>query len=342
MRETETLLIVTEANEKVASGHLFECIVCYKELVKKKREVHLMINADIPYKFRERLPQEYVEYPSDIQNDIPFLLKYIQKNHVSVIIFNLRKIENNFIRSLKRIADLQIVCIDEFGHRELDADIIINPMVDQYYWKYENSNTHLFCGSKYLILSPEIVEYHSKEKIINEKVRVITVSMGGVDAPGTTVKLVKWMKEAGIAEQAHINLVLGGAFCYKDELWKEIANDEKFCVYQNISDIYELFWQSDLAVCAGGNTLHELAAIGVPTIVIPSMPHEERNGKTFEEMGFSLCCDNALNVRKTDFLNSFIAIKDFEVRSNMSCKGKMISDGMGYRRVCDIIENMCL
>ena len=37
------VLIVTEANNKVASGHLFECLVCYEEL-KKDCTAYLMVN----------------------------------------------------------------------------------------------------------------------------------------------------------------------------------------------------------------------------------------------------------------------------------------------------------
>ena len=42
---------------------------------------------------------------------------------------------------------ISIICIDEFGHRNLQADIIVNPMIDSYYWNYGESDARLFCGA---------------------------------------------------------------------------------------------------------------------------------------------------------------------------------------------------
>lgn len=46
------VLIVTEVNNKVASGHLFECLVCYEEL-QEDCNVYLMVNADMPPLFKK-------------------------------------------------------------------------------------------------------------------------------------------------------------------------------------------------------------------------------------------------------------------------------------------------
>ena len=76
----------------------------------------------------------------------------------------MRKIENNFLKevmySLPR--DIKVVCIDELGHRELMADIIINPMINSYYWNYGNSRAQLFCGAEYLILPQIVSKIHLK------------------------------------------------------------------------------------------------------------------------------------------------------------------------------------
>ena len=330
------VLIVTEANNKVASGHLFECIVCYNELIKWIPDTFLMVNSDMPPQFKEKLPQGYCEYRSDIQMESDYLVQYILENQIGVIVFNLREISNDFIKKLRQVLSVRIICIDEFGHRTLDADIIINPMIDESYWQYD-SNAALYCGAEYLVLPPQIVKYHEMDKRVNNVIRTVTVSMGGVDAPGSTLKIAKWLSE--MWETVQLNIVIGGGFSYREELNEIIKNKEHVAVYQNIDFIYDLFFESDLAICAGGNTLHELAIIGVPTIVIPSMPHELKNGQAFQKKGFSLCCDLSDKIKQKDFINSLKMLESAEQRRAMCLRGRKAADGKGYERVCCIVRN---
>jgi spore coat polysaccharide biosynthesis predicted glycosyltransferase SpsG len=334
------VLIITEANETVASGHLFESIVTYNIFKKNCIDVSLMVNDDMPDNLKERLPLGYVTYISNIQQETEYLCRYVEEQGISILFFNLRKIENDFINAIKRCMDVFIICIDEFGHRRLDADIIVNPMVDEYYWNYPETNARIFCGSKYLVLPESVSEFHVKEKKINERICNITVSMGGVDAKGTTLKLAKWIPKC--CGNANINIVIGGGFPYKQKLLKIINRKDKVTLYENISYLHEMFYNSDLAVCAGGNTLHELAAIGVPTIVIPSMPHEVKNGQKFQRKGFSMCCSCADSVTEDELAKAILCLNDSKCRRLMSENGKKLADGKGAERIYEVLtDNFC-
>lgn len=332
----KSILIVTEANERVASGHLFECIICYEEL-RKEWNVHLLINEDMPIKFKEKLPENYIEYKSNIQEEIATLINYIVEYSINLVLFNLREIGNDFLKKLREESDVNIICIDEFGHRALDADVIINPMISEKYWNYM-SKAKLYCGAEYLVLPPKIAKYHKVDNPIKNSIHLITVSMGGVDAPGTTLKMAEWLPH--IMGDVRINLVLGGGFLYKEKLERIVEGNINITVYQNIDFLYDLFLESDLAICAGGNTLHELAIMGIPTLVIPSMPHELENGMTFQKKGFSICCDMADQITEQNFKKNIVGIENMKVRMNMKKRGKQITDGNGAERVCRIIKNI--
>ena len=43
----DTIFIVTEANERVATGHLIECIACVDELLQNEYEVSFWINDNM-------------------------------------------------------------------------------------------------------------------------------------------------------------------------------------------------------------------------------------------------------------------------------------------------------
>lgn len=333
------ILIVTEANERVASGHLFECIVCADYFQSHGLSADLMVNKDMPSQFRQRITNGYLTYQSDIQKEPDYLISCINRNFYQIVIFNLRAIKNEFLKNIKKKTDAYLICIDEFGNRRLEADIIINPMIDETYWNYD-TNAKLYCGEQYLVLPLDLQEYHQKQKNIKKNIETVTVSMGGVDCRNTTLKLAEWLPQ--IAGDIDMNIVLGGGYLHKDKLENVIADNDKVHIYQNISYLSRLFFESDLAICAGGNTLHELAVIGTPAIVVPSMPHEVKNGEAYQRKGFSLCGNNSLLFEKGELKELYQIVKEETVRKEMSYHGKMIADGKGFKRIYDVVSQIMI
>jgi spore coat polysaccharide biosynthesis predicted glycosyltransferase SpsG len=330
------ILLITEANEQVASGHLMECLVCRQYLNQMCMEADLLVNGDMPVALKERIEDGYFTYQSNIQKEIAFLIDFVNGKRYSKILFNLRKIENDFLLQIKENTGKQIICIDEFGNRRLDADIIVNPMIDEYYWKY-NTRAKLYCGAEYLVLPVKLQEFRKKIRKINEKIKTVTVSMGGVDIGDTTLHLAEWFPL--LDDELEINLVLGGAYQKEKELRELIANSDNIRMFHNISYLDRLFFESDLAFCAGGNTLHELAVLGVPAIVVPSMPHEVRNGKAFESAGFSFCGSIAEQFSFQELVDLYSRIETKQVRENMRDAGKKMADGRGYERIYEILKD---
>lgn len=330
------ILLVTEANERVASGHLMECLVCRQYLKQMGVEVGLLVNGDMSAALRDRIEGRYFTYQSDIQKEIAFLIDFINTNRYLKILFNLRKIENDFLIQIRDTNIKQIICIDEFGNRKLDADVIINPMIDKHYWKYD-TGAKLYCGSEYLVLPIELQEFRKKTKKIDTKIRKVTVSMGGVDIGDTTLRLAEWLPL--LNDELEINLVLGGAYQKEKELRELTADNDKIRVFYNISYLSRLFFESDLAFCAGGNTLHELAVLGIPAIVVPSMQHELQNGKAFERAGFSFCGSIAGQFSYQELVELYDRIKIKKVREDMRDAGKKLADGRGYDRIYRILKD---
>lgn len=331
----EKIIVLTEADEKVASGHLKECTVLIEELQKAGYCTMLWVNEDIPKGFLKGISAEYVKYHRPLESGIVEVISYMEQESVQLLIFNLRRVDNEVILKVKKKTDALVLCIDELGHRRLDCDIIINPMIDESFGQYEGNYRKKFLGGKYLILPIKYHEWNREEKKIKDKIEEITISMGGVDINNTTGKIVNWLQEQEL-DAIKVNVVLGGGYTYLNEL-KSIINSKKFFVFQNIDYLDRLFFNSDIAFCAGGNTLHELACIGTSAIVIPTMPHEYQNGKTFENKGFGRCYRSfeefILNME-----GCFFEYFNKEKRFMHMMAGKFCSDGFGYLRVLEIVQ----
>lgn len=328
------ILVVTEANECVASGHLFECLETCNYLISKNIECILLVNSDMQDGLKRRININYYEYSKNIQNELEFLISFLREHRIDTVMFNLRDIKNEFVQLLKQKIDVCIISVDEFGNKTLDADIIVNPMIDSSFWKYDTKGK-VYCGEQYLVLPLKLQEYHNRDKDIRDQIKKITVSMGGVDVGNSTIKLAKWLKDDQSIDI--LNLVLGGGYRQEEELREVVRDAKNVKIYRNIDFLSELFFGSDLAFCSGGNTLHELAVIGTPTIVIPSVPHEVKNGKAYEEKGFSYCASIAKDFNYDEFLQVCKKIKPYSIREDMSIAGKSQVDGKGYERIYDIL-----
>lgn len=335
-----TIFIVTEANASIATGHLLECIDCMEELKEIGYDVLFWINDDAECSLKERINCLYQQYRHSIEKDYTLLLDEIRKKQPVAILFNLRQISDSFLVELRCMlpTETKLICIDEFGHRSLQADIIINPMIDPYYWEYGESKAHLFCGAEYLVLSEKLEILHKKEKGIKEIINRIVVTMGGVDPRNYTMDLMESTVER--FTDSAIDIIVGGGNQNRESIKKKAANYQNITVRENISNLPDLLFEADLVICAGGNTLHEAACIGTPAIVLPSMPHEERTARCFEKSGFGITVDVSSDCWKKDIFAIFERVVPMSVRSEMSISGKKISDGSGRKRIAEIIRNI--
>ena len=334
-----SIIIVTEANENVATGHLMECIVCAEELGKKDFFISFWINKDAKEDLKERIPCTYQEYEKTIEKDYESLYKQIGIVHPNAIVFNLRKISKNFLNKIRNISpnSSKLICIDELGHRELPADVIINPMIDSYYWNYGDSKARLFCGHKYLILPPELAELHLRNKVINKEIKNIVITMGGVDPKNHTFHLIDIISHN--YSDATIYIIIGGGNLHQKEITEQSKKYSNIKIYKNVSNLPQKMFQADLMICAGGNTLHETACVGTPAMIIPSMPHEKITAKYFEKNGFGYVIDVDKNFYNK-IVNICVRLTEVQERKRMSENGKKISDGLGWKRVIGIIEDM--
>lgn len=331
-----SVLLVTEANERVASGHLLECAELARLLRAEGVHVDVAVNDDACDAFKLRLGGPYLEYHQNAEADVVFFSDLLRGKKYSVIVTNLREVHDEWISRLRDICDAAIICIDEWGHRFLSCDVIINPMIDPFFWEYGASPAKLYAGQDYLILPEKITVYHERQNSIPEKIGRACVSMGGVDKFGSTVKIARWLLEKH--PDVQLDVILGGGFRYQEELESVIQGRDNVRFMQNISDIYDYFEAADIAFCAGGNTLHELACIGTPAVIVPTMPHERSNGNRFGIMGFGITLGMAEELSDGELAAAWEKLSDRKNRQDMMLSGKRICSGNGGKLVVEIIK----
>lgn len=335
-----SLAIFTEYSNQIGSGHLIESYNLARFALIKGVKVLIWIRDTAPASILAKFPYPYNFFHFfSSQKEIDKIQKTIISNGCKVILFNFRKVSNEAL-SLFKYKNFKLICIDELGNRHLDCDVVINPLIAEKYHNYSSTNDDLkfYTGPDYLPLSAGFSQAHIKKRVFNKEIKTVSVSLGGVDRTGTTLKLIDAL--AQWKQEVIKNIVLGAGFLYLADIYKriELLKDRNFRIYHNIANIESLFLESDIAFTAGGDTLYELACLGTPAIVLYEDEHEKENGLAFERLGFGVCLGRGVQANKKDIFSALKRFEDVKIRRMHSFRGKEIVDGKGSHRILKIIE----
>jgi spore coat polysaccharide biosynthesis predicted glycosyltransferase SpsG len=98
--------------------------------------------------------------------------------------------------------------------------------------------------------------------------------------------------------------------------------------------VRDLARSSDLAVCAGGQTLLELGSLGVPAICLLTAANQKANAVGLQKAGFSTLAGSLDDPACLDELGVLLRkLLPFEVRAHRSGIGRKLVDGKGALRV---------
>ena len=103
---------------------------------------------------------------------------------------------------------------------------------------------------------------------------------------------------------------------------------------RSLQPLRDALLEADLAILAGGTTLHEAAATGLPAISVPIVPHQYDRAGQYQRLGLGLMIDPekpCFERRITETLDALAA--DPARRGRMARRGQALVDGRGAERL---------
>ncbi|MFX0100551.1 MAG: GNAT family N-acetyltransferase [Candidatus Hodarchaeota archaeon] len=175
------------------------------------------------------------------------------------------------------------VFIDDNNRLDFPRGIILNGSVYA-----ENLNYREYKGLKNL-LGPKYIPLRDAFQNLQEKknpkdIGKIMVTFGGTDTKNLTQKILQFLINNYPSLKKYV--ILGNGFKNKDQIKKISGEKIKFIENADAGQMKEVMMKSDIAISSCGQTLYELAAVGVPTIGIGVAENQRRNIEKFKEIGF--------------------------------------------------------
>lgn len=270
-----------DVNEQVATGHAMRCITYAKELINKYGAIVLFFVADDNGKiFIEQRGMTAVCLNSqfdELDLEIELLKKQICAYRITNLIIDSYFVTYSYLKNLK--SRVKITYIDDILKFAYPVDVLINYNIyadkKAYEKLYDGECPELFLGLKY---APLRAEFKSVKHIVRDKVSNVLITTGGADKFNIAGTISDFLLSCEELNDITFHIVSGS---FADST----SNNERIVVHKNVTNMAQLMMGCDIIISAGGFTLYEACACGVPTISISFADNQLMNVKKFDQMG---------------------------------------------------------
>lgn len=266
------IIFRVEGYRELGLGHVYNCITLAFSMI--EHDILLVISEksiEGIEKIREtNLPYKIIKNESEIE-------EIINNFKPDVWVNDCLDTTKEYIENLKSKIK-RVVTIEDLGTGIEVADAVINAL-----YKPVN-NKHVYSGYKYVCLRDEFqVEHPTK---FSDKVKNILIMFGGTD-PANLNKMLynSILKFSEKYKNIKFNFITGIGYD-AERNGVTTQKDKNIYVYPNVPRVTKYMKHADLAITSQGRTIYELAAMGVPSIVLSQNKREQTHLFARLEHGF--------------------------------------------------------
>lgn len=350
------ILIRADGSSRTGSGHLMRCMTIAQQLAGKENAIFLTRTQESAVFVRERgftarvlwdfekerkasIEEKRMEEELPWLEELPYLEAWVKGQRPYCILVDSYQASEEYLAAVSRW--VPVIYLDDFGERAYPVSMLVNYNVfadkENYERLYKDRETLCLTGPEYIPIRPAFTK---KKYPVRKKAENVLLLTGG----GDYYRLVwKFLQEFGKREELqglHFHLVCGYYSGQEKELSEKADACPNFTLYENVKEIWNLMERCDLAITAGGTTVYELCAMGVPLLGYSFADNQRPVLSYLQDQGIAPDCgdyrvlgDN-LFAHMAEVLNS---CRNYALRKRISEKEKVLVDGKGAKRIAEAI-----
>lgn len=334
--------IRVDANDKIAMGHLMRCISIGTRLRELNQEVVFIMSEEYGSDFLIEKEFEYISLNNDYMDkhgEIECLYEVIKEKNIDKLLIDSYQVDGGYMNALKG-KGVKLVYIDDMILEEYPVDMLINYTIGIENGGYDHmgyENTKLLLGADYIPLRPE---FEREPIVINDRVLKVFITSGGTDEFGVVEMLTSALSLGEFKDLDKVIVV--GKFYNNDE--KILCLQEKYGkieLHKDVKDICSVMRECDVAISAGGTTLAELSACGIPTICYAIADNQLGGVKAYSDNNVMIYAGDIRtsidNVRDNVCNGLFKLLNDRIIREDFARNARHYVDGKGAIRIAENI-----
>ena len=350
------VVIRADANSKIGMGHVMRCLSVADALVKCGEEV-LFVTADdtpVPLLTKKGVPYRvlHTDY-ADMEAELPELWNALselpqrvesseealpQRN--TAILVDSYYVTEKYLAALKK--RITTIYMDDIYAFSYPVDMLINYNIYGEEMGYEKdaafADTKILLGTEYVPLREEFSAAEQQRTAADGGILITT---GGSDSFNLAGQLLMEAMKYDALKEKEYHVVSGSLNPHIGELQALAQKHENIHIHCNVTNMAELMAESEVALSAGGSTLYELCAMGVPVIAFSFAENQERLVQTFVKRGIAQYGGNYRTDGNKMIQNTIAGLEtlleDENLRTEYRKKARTLVDGKGAVRIAEAI-----
>ena len=273
--------IRADANKEIGTGHVMRCLSIATELKDMGQQVCFLVADESAVLLLETKGQDYRVLHSDfryMEEELEKVLEIVctgkdtaTDKSKDFFLADSYFVTDEYFRQIRN--HMPVGYVDDKGVVPFELDLLINYNIFAEEALYEGQNARLILGPAY---APLRKEFRQVDYSLREQVGQVMITTGGSDKYNLAGKILEKVLEHP-ATSGLKYCVVSGVYNVHYEALKQIErNYENVEILSDVKDMWRLMGDSDIAITAGGSTMYELSAVGVPILCFSFVDNQEQ------------------------------------------------------------------
>lgn len=350
----------TDGNEEIAIGHIMRCL----SIARACRDLHAEICFLVSDEKSMAVLKECFVSPSefsvqclhsnykDLESEL-FSLQSVLENSsaaahsagVPILFIDSYFVTEAYLSELRKLC--RVAYIDDMLLFDYPVDLVINYdiLIEEMSAEVRYRKAHCrLLGADY---TPLRNQFQNVPYEVRREARNILISTGSTDKYNTAGELLKRIFSAQSApdlKKCCYHVITSRMNAYFQPLEQLAAMYPAIRIHENVHDMADLMAQCDLSVSAGGTTLCELCAVGVPAISFVIADNQLNAVKGFSSKEIIPYAGDA-RLSSADVIEAIIMflkknINSYENRQTASRNMRAFIDGRGSVRIASALMRL--
>lgn len=344
-----------DANEAIATGHLMRCIAIAAECRRRGQQCLFLMAED---KETSRLKDRQFSFEvlhtrwNALEEELPVLCEVVKREHIDWLVVDTYQATPEYLRQLNQI--VPVLYIDDMALETYSVSVLLHyglcPDLKEYKKRYVDTKTKLLAGLKYIPLREEFSPkeeclpqkgcVEGEKESLDQRERSILITTGGTDPYNITGKLLVLCLLHPSFSGYQYHVIVGSMNNHENELRKMELEHTNIHLHKNVTNMEMYMRQCQLAVSAGGTTLFELCACGIPTICFSFADNQQAGTAGMGKRKIMQYAGDArdTNVAETIRDQLLSLIQSRTLRQEYTNRMRELVDGKGVQRIADVLS----
>lgn len=331
-----------DGGREIGMGHIRRCLSVSAALRESGEQTCFLVADDAAVSLLDAQGQDYRVLNSSWQNpeeELKTLLPMLRESGRGVFFADSYYVTAAYLRQVGEM--MPVCCMDDMGISGLPATLLINYNIfaTQSLYTMGNGKTNYLLGTKY---APLRREFQNAYQPVREKAERVLITTGGSDRYDLTGQILKSALQKPETKDLEYCVVSGPYNEHLPQLLEMEQQHGNVHIHSNVTHMSELMQSCDIAVTAGGSTMYELCAVGVPILCFSFVDNQEKIVEGFRERKIVRFAGNYLTQKEQMIpllIEQIAALRDsVELRRSCNEIEHELVDGQGAWRIA---ERLC-